>query len=69
MHCLDCRMQGTVNTAVALCVTCGAAICQDHVELAAGSRRGLRFPPECKHRGSCCGGPDPGSWTPERLGS
>ncbi|MEU3657906.1 DUF2180 family protein [Streptomyces sp. NPDC032161] len=40
MHCLDCRMQGTVNTAVALCVTCGAAICQDHVKLAAGSRRG-----------------------------
>ncbi|MFI2411932.1 DUF2180 family protein [Streptomyces sp. NPDC018947] len=40
MRCLDCRMEGTANTAVGLCVTCGAAVCQDHVRIAAGSRRG-----------------------------
>ncbi|TQJ37091.1 DUF2180 family protein [Streptomyces coriariae] len=33
MHCLDCRIQGTKHTAVAVCHDCGAAACAEHVRV------------------------------------
>ncbi|MFF9322910.1 DUF2180 family protein [Streptomyces sp. NPDC014735] len=46
MHCLDCHTQGVANTAVALCLDCGAAVCEDHARITTGVRRGpLLGPP------------------------
>ena len=30
MNCFDCAMSGFPNTAVAVCIDCGAGQCQDH---------------------------------------
>ncbi|MGY1439249.1 DUF2180 family protein [Streptomyces reniochalinae] len=31
MHCYDCFKEGTENTAVAVCVDCGAGVCTRHL--------------------------------------
>ncbi|WP_405910832.1 MULTISPECIES: DUF2180 family protein [unclassified Streptomyces] len=41
MHCLDCRTQQAVSTAVGICRDCGAAVCEEHAQVVVNQvRRG-----------------------------
>ncbi|WP_353698133.1 DUF2180 family protein [Streptomyces sp. RG80] len=57
MHCLDCRTQQAVSTAVGICRDCGAAVCEVHAQVTANQvRRGVLLaaahqPPD---RTVCC---------------
>ncbi|NGO08452.1 DUF2180 family protein [Streptomyces sp. HC44] len=40
MHCLDCRTQGAIGTAVGICRDCGAAVCEEHAHVVVNDVRG-----------------------------
>jgi hypothetical protein len=69
VNCLDCATEGQISVAVAMCVTCGGAVCQGHAQVrdhvltrtVIGGMSNLRVsvePPARLVRCACCDAAD-----------